>query len=86
MKFSKNNGSHLQFLENQFFNLTQENLMIIQYFTKSKSLSCEISELDSKDKIGKVKLRRKMIYKIRIKYEGFITLVQVGQYNQLLKN
>jgi hypothetical protein len=63
-------------LENQFFNLTQGNLTIRDYFTKVKSLNREISELDPEEKIGETKLSRKIIHGLRHEYQGFITSIQ----------
>ena len=66
----------LQNLEMELISIKQGDMSINQYFTKVKSLCCEIYELDYTSKISENRIRRIIIYGIKPEYKGFITVVQ----------
>uniref|UniRef100_A0A2N9J1Z6 CCHC-type domain-containing protein n=1 Tax=Fagus sylvatica TaxID=28930 RepID=A0A2N9J1Z6_FAGSY len=74
--FSKKNNVRLQLLENELMSIAQRNMTITQYFTKVKSLCCEISELDPASNISKSRIRRIIIHGLRPEYRSFIAAVQ----------
>ncbi|KAG6790464.1 hypothetical protein POTOM_006618 [Populus tomentosa] len=80
--FSKKNDTRLQLLESELLSITQHNMIVAQYFHKVKSLSCEISELDSQAPIQETRMKRIVIHGLRSEYRGFITAVQ-GWENQI---
>ncbi len=56
--------------------IAQWNMTITQYFTKVKSLCCEISRLDPTSNISESRIRRIIIHGLRHKYRSFIASVQ----------
>lgn len=65
-RFSKKNEMRLQNLEMELMSIKQGEMSINQYFTKVKSLCREISELDSASKISEDRMRRIIIYGIKV--------------------
>jgi hypothetical protein len=51
-------------------------MTITQYFTKVKSLRCEIFELDPASNISKSRIRRIITHILRPEYKSFIAVVQ----------
>ncbi|KAH0670865.1 hypothetical protein KY285_025727 [Solanum tuberosum] len=71
--FTKKNDARLQRLENELLLISQRNMTIIQYFSKVKSLSDEISKLDPENAITETKMRRIIVHGLRREYKGIIT-------------
>ena len=74
--FSKKNDVRLQLLENKLISVAQRDMTITQYFTKVKSLCCEISELDPASNISDSRMRRIIIHGLRPKYRSFVAAIQ----------
>ena len=74
--FSRKNDTRLHLLENKLLSIRQCDMSINQYFTKAKSLCREISTLDSIIAIPKSKIKRIIIYGLRLEYRSFITAIQ----------
>jgi hypothetical protein len=81
MLFSKKNKACLQLLENELAGISQGTLTISQYFTKVKSISREISQLEPKEKIDEARMKRIIIHGLRHEYSGFIVAMR-GWPNQ----
>lgn len=71
--FTKKNDARLQRLENELLSISQRNMTISQYFSKVKSLSDEISKLDSENAITETRMRRIIVHGLRPEYKGIIT-------------
>lgn len=79
--FLKKNDARLQLLENELLSTAQRDMTIAQYFHKVKSICREISDLDSMAPIGKTRIKRIIIYRLRPEYRGFVAAIQ-GWPNQ----
>lgn len=71
--FTKKNDVRLQRLENELLSISQRNMTISQYFSKVKSLSDEISKLDSENAITETRMRIIIVHGPRQEYKGIIT-------------
>lgn len=54
----------------------QNDLIINQYFTKVKSICCEIFKLDPQSKISEDRIRRIIIHGLRPDFYGFTTIIR----------
>ena len=68
----------LQFLENKLAGMTQENLLVSEYFLKIKSLCYEISESDTEEPMSNARLRRYLIHGLWKEFMPFISSIQGG--------
>ena len=56
--FAWTNDAKLQQLENELLSISQQDMMVSEYFTKVKALCQEISKLDPQNKITEIRMRR----------------------------
>ncbi|KAA8549858.1 hypothetical protein F0562_001542 [Nyssa sinensis] len=79
--FTQKNTMRLQFLKNELAGMTQDNLSILEYFLKIKTLCSEISELDTEEPVSDARLHRYLILGLRKEFMPFISSIQ-GWANQ----
>jgi len=77
--FSKKNDTKLQLLENELLLVAQRDMTIAQYFHKVKSLCREISELDPEAPIGDTRMKRIIIYGLKLEFRSFVAAIQGWQ-------
>ncbi|KAG5586580.1 hypothetical protein H5410_047014 [Solanum commersonii] len=70
--FTKKNDARLQRLENELLLMSKRNMTISQYFSKVKSLSDEISKVDTKNAITETRMRIIIVHCLRPEYKGII--------------
>jgi len=71
--FARSNDAKLQRLENELLSMSQQNMMVSQYFSKVKSICDKISKLDPINIISETRMRRIIIHGLKLEYNGIIT-------------
>lgn len=82
----KEKWSEVAALKNEFLFITHGELMASPYFKKVKSLSCEISYLDTSSKVLESRMKRIIIYGLRPELRSFIVVIQDWQEQPSLVN
>lgn len=72
-QFARTNDAKLQRLENELLSVSQQDMLMSQYFNKVKTICDEFSKLDQPNAITDTRKKRIIIHGLRPEFNGIIT-------------